>query len=426
MRIFETARTGFGELWSHKTRSLLSFFAISIGTAAFMYTFASISGLNRRMANAIKLSGPGKLMVENERNYDSSSQNQKPQLSYDDAVAIRRDMPWLYMVSPIAANWGRKFLHGNTYARASVLGITPEWSRRDWVYKLRGRFITDSDMTGNARVCVLIEDGDWTPGKKKPAWARMSMWDYADPVSDHIKHYNMLGENVGIDNHEYKVVGIIKQPPLDDDPRWFRMGYGEQMLIPITTMLHFMPQQYQKGVQRIDIDTGDEKTLPLAKHQLTVLLKNRHSDENFKIRSLSELFQQALANWRKQSMTILAIGIVAILSGGIGIMNVTLATVFSRIKEIGIRRAIGATKSDIMLQFITEAVLLGFLGGVFGILLGYGFIQYSAADDWELKVFIWWVPAVSVLIAVATGFLFSLYPAYTAAKLDPVEALRYE
>ena len=423
MKIAETMRTGFAELWGHKTRSLLSFFAISIGTAAFMYTFSTIAGISQKQTLVMNLAGPGRLNIENKRDYAAKSATPAPKLTYDDVLAIRRDMPWLYMVSPKTLNWGRKFLHNRVYAYTAVEGITTEWLKREWVYKLRGRFITDYDLQNYSRVCVLIEDGDWPVGKKKPAWAKL--WNYADPVANYIQHTNLLGQDINLDNHSYRVVGIIKKPPEGEDPRWFVYGYGEHVLLPITTMLHFMPQQYEDNVREINVDTGDPKTLPLAQHQITVLLKNRHANtENFTTRPLSEMFSQAFASRRKQAMTILAIGIVAILAGGIGIMNVTLATVFSRIKEIGIRRAIGATRRDILMQFVTEAMLLGLFGGFFGIGLGYGFIQY--ATDKDIRVFLWWVPLLSVFIAVATGFLFSLYPAYTAAKLDPVESLRYE
>ena len=108
-------------------------------------------------------------------------------------------------------------------------------------------------------------------------------------------------------------------------------------------------------------------------------------------------------------------------------MNVTLATIYSRIKEIGIRRAIGAARSDIMSQFIIEAMLLGFLGGVAGIFVGLAGIQYLASQgDTEMMMLQWWMPFCAIVVAVLTGFLASLYPAYQASRLDPIEALRYE
>ena len=109
-------------------------------------------------------------------------------------------------------------------------------------------------------------------------------------------------------------------------------------------------------------------------------------------------------------------------------MNVTLATMYSRIKEIGIRRALGATKSDILLQFVIVAMMLGFCGGVAGVGLGWAGIHFllQKAQRGEVIAMPWWTPVLSLGIAVATGFLFSIYPAYQASKLDPVEALRYE
>ena len=127
-------------------------------------------------------------------------------------------------------------------------------------------------------------------------------------------------------------------------------------------------------------------------------------------------------------MSILIMGIICVLAGGIGIMNVTLATIFSRIKEIGIRRALGASKMDILLQFVLEAMLLGFLGGILGIFLGLAGIRWFLKGvQWmEIATFEPIHFAISLLIAAGTGLIFSVYPAYTAAKMDPVEALRYE
>jgi putative ABC transport system permease protein len=130
---------------------------------------------------------------------------------------------------------------------------------------------------------------------------------------------------------------------------------------------------------------------------------------------------------RRKAATILSLGVIAILAGGVGIMNVTLATVFSRIREIGVRRSVGATQLDILLQFVTEAMLLGALGGVIGIVMGLGCLLFIAEEGLDkLERLAWWHVLATMLISMGTSFLFSLYPAYTASRLDPIEALRYE
>ncbi|MDD2772453.1 MAG: ABC transporter permease [Elusimicrobiales bacterium] len=426
MKISEALRTGFTEIRAHKTRSFLSFFSISIGSAAFMYTFAMISSMNRRMATALELMGPGRMNVETKQNYEQKAAQSQRKLSYSDALAIRREMPWLYMVSPVASKWRARFRHGNKTGRIDEAGITPEWAKREWVYKLRGRFINDYDVSSSARVCVVVQGGDWLPGKR-PIWRKI--WNQRNDVAEYLKHSDLLGSSIVLEGHLYKVVGVIRQPPWGNDPRWFTVNQYPDVLVPITTFMRFIASESEEdSVEQISVDAGSGSKLGIAKRQLETLLKTRHDGaNNFKIRSMSEIMGERISQQRQWMFTILAIGIIAILSGGIGIMNVTLATIYARIKEIGIRRAIGATRLDIVTQFVVEATLLGLLGGILGIGLGYLMINYmDAGGGREMKAFVWWIPVASAAIAMFAGFAFSLWPAWSASKLDPVEALRYE
>ncbi|MEI8188633.1 MAG: FtsX-like permease family protein, partial [candidate division NC10 bacterium] len=149
--------------------------------------------------------------------------------------------------------------------------------------------------------------------------------------------------------------------------------------------------------------------------------------EDFEIKDSREEIEGQLKETAKYTLAATVLGAVAILAGGIGILNVTLAALFARIKEIGIRRAVGATRLDILSQFVAEAVLLGLCGGLAGLALGAGGIAYLARHtDRDLASLTWYHFAGALLIAGATGFFFSLYPAWKAATLDPVEALRNE
>ena len=182
------------------------------------------------------------------------------------------------------------------------------------------------------------------------------------------------------------------------------------------------------GLDSVNIDTGKASTVELYKRRLEKTLQARHAGRlRLDIKDFGEIIKTKMADKHRDMYTVQIIGAIAILAGGIGIMNVTLATIYSRIKEIGIRRAIGATRADIMAQFIIEAMLLGFFGGLAGILISMGGIQYLASNgDTDMMMVQWWMPLLSVLAAVFTGFLAALYPAFQASKLDPVEALRYE
>lgn len=430
MEKFRTALiTGLLEIWAHKTRSFLSFLTMTIGVAALLYTFAITEGSRQRMKKALELSGPGRLSVSMKRDYKSKGLS--PGLTYEDVVAIREAFPELFMVSPEDDMWGAGFMFkGFQDDDFMAMGATPDWAKREWVYKLKGRFLTWDDMRQNARVCVLMEPGGW---RKKPAW--LKFWGIENNFESWIARHDVLGQTVTIGNQSFVVVGVIKEPIREDDPRWFRGGYWGvgRGIVPITVLPSLKTRWGGSGeyktIKEIDIDTGHEKTLSLYKKKIDILLKARHrGEQDYDIKAYAELFAERIAENKKMAMATMIMGLVCILAGGIGIMNVTLATIYSRIREIGIRRAVGASRSDIVLQFVIEAMLLGLLGGIFGIGLGLIGINTFLKDLRWMDIATFQVHhfLMALSIAAGTGFIFSVYPAWMAARLDPVEALRYE
>ncbi len=430
MRFSEAVRTGTLEIFSHKMRSFLTFFSISIGVISIMYSLTLIYAMTSRTKKALEVAGPGRMTVEMKRNGGSDSaldaKEAKSVITLEDALAVRAEFPGLYMVSPGLKKWV-ELSHGQFSDEKVVEGITTEWKKRGWVYKLRGRFLNQHDLDTYARVCVLIEDGGWM---KKPKWYKFYGW--RDKFQDYIKHNDMLGQTIRLGNNLYTVVGILREPPAEKNPKYF-MGvsnWDPSLLVPITTSQRFLNgwAWSSGGVDDITIDTGKEATIGAYKRKVDKFIKARHGGRiRFEIKDYREIIKERLADKQRDMYTVLIIGAIAILAGGIGIMNVTLATIYSRIKEIGIRRAIGASRGDIMTQFIIEAMLIGFFGGVAGILLGMAGIQYLASKgDTDMMLLQWWMPFAAIVVAVLTGFLASLYPAYQASRLDPVEALRYE
>jgi putative ABC transport system permease protein len=279
-------------------------------------------------------------------------------------------------------------------------------------------------------VCVLKQPGGWVD---KPFWAHYFPEQAIEKV---LKRRDLLGHQVLLEDHLFRVVGIIKEPPRDKDPRWFNRDWdggniGGTILVPSTAFRQFLTRtwgsQNPDAVDQIQVDTGNEATVALYKRRIEALLKARHRGEvDYDIRDYREIIEGALGQVKEYAVGVAVIGIVAILAGGIGIMNVTLATIFSRVREIGIRRALGATRRDIIAQFLIEATLLGTLGGTVGAGLGVAAVTYLAPEaDWMARI-----SAVHILaamgIAAATAFGFALYPAYQAARLDPIESLHYE
>ncbi|MCK5106240.1 MAG: ABC transporter permease [Elusimicrobiales bacterium] len=429
MKITELLKTGSLEIWHHKMRSFLSFFAISIGVISILYSLVLIYSMSFRTKKALEIAGPGKMTVQMPRSGGENTDPNAPKdvLTLDDSLAIRKEFQRLYMVSPSLKKYVR-VTHGKFNAHQLVEGISTEWRRRGWIYTLKGRFLNQYDVDNFERVCVIIKTGGWI---KKPKWIKLYSWK--DRFQEYIKHNEVLGSTIQLGDNLYTIVGILEEPVLEKNPKTFLSmsgRWGGKIFVPITTAQRFLSgwSMNGDGIESISIDTGEEKTINSYKKKIEKFVQSRHSGKlKFEIKDYRELIKEQLTDKARDMYTVLIIGIIAILAGGIGIMNVTLATVYSRIKEIGIRRAIGATRMNIMSQFIVEATFLGFIGGIAGVFIGIIGIQYLASKgNTDMMMVQWWMPFLSILAAMLTGFFAAIYPAWSASKLDPVEALKYE
>ena len=428
MRISESLRTGTLEIFNNKLRSFLSFLSISVGVISILYSITLIYSIRTRTAKALEVAGPGRIVIKMKERWNSTSDMENKQaresLTLRDALVLERQYPELFMVSPMYEEWAQ-FRMGNFSEWQGVVGVSTQWKKRGWCYSLRGRFINQHDIDTLARVCVVRVEGGWL---KKPKWIKMN--DYKDKFQEFVKHTDILGSTIMLNGTLYTVVGLLYEPPLEKNPRTFieDESWRSNIFAPITTVQRFLAGEGDK-IEEINLDTGREATINMYKARVEKFLAARHGGRlNFlDIKDYRDIIKDKLADKQRDMYTVLIIGAIAILAGGIGIMNVTLATIYSRIKEIGVRRAIGATRSDIMAQFVIEAMLLGFLGGLAGVMVGLGGIQYlSSNGNQDMAMLQWWMPFISVVAAVFTGFIASLYPAYQASKLDPIEALRYE
>jgi putative ABC transport system permease protein len=420
----EAARSAAGEIRVHKVRSLLSFLAVSVGAASLLYTLAQTRGMEREVARNLELMGPGALEVTARSDYKGRGLSKG--LTYDDALAIRAAMPELYMVSPSASTWQEPNYDGKPLDGASITGITPEWRRREWVYRLHGRFLNGYDMRTDARVCVVVKPAGW---HKTPFWAKI--WDWQSGYEKFASHHDLLGEYLQIGGHDFLVVGALTPPPRDLDPRW-RAWNNPSVLIPLTSFDAYLPGGWGRRsgtIDSISIDTGHARTIGPETRKLKALLKERHrGEDDFEIKNRREELENSVHEQNQYVAVALVLGLVALLSGGIGILNVTLAAVFSRVREIGVRRALGAERADVLALFLIEAALLGLAGGVAGVALGILGIDTlaKAADHSRVANPTWWHAAAMIALSSAVAAAFAAYPAWLASRLDPVEALREE
>lgn len=424
------ARTGFSEIWAHKTRSALSFLAIAVGSVVFIDAFASIFEMYARLEKQKEVSGIARMKISqnNSQRYSSPDDYTPPPVfTYDDALALRRQLPNLYMVSPEGRDWRDVFEYDGRRVLMDIYGVTPEWTKRDFTYTLKGRFIDQHDLDNKLRVCVVVRKAPPPPSNafNKTMAKKYNFFGGFDAL---VAHNDLLGKQVKIEGLNFTVIGVLDELPYSRRPGTIT-GYSQdyKVLAPLTTLVHYdFIGQYQSV--DVNIDTGSEETFGEVERKVENFLKIRFGDnEYFVVENQLEAIRERIAASLKAALVTISLGMLAFIAGGIGIMNVTLATVFARTKEIGIRRAVGAGRSDIMMQFIVEAVMLGLIGGVLGSALGW---------LWGVPVKVMlgmggspikpWMPLVSVLLAAFTAFVFAIYPAWVAAGLKPADALRAE
>ena len=296
--------------------------------------------------------------------------------------------------------------------RATILGVTPDFLTvrncpLDW-----GDFITVSDLTKRSMVVVLGSNVAYT------------LFGDDDPV----------GQTVKINSYKYTVIGVLvaKGSTSDESP-------DDSILLPITTVQARLYTATtisgEHVVQTIYVQVKNSKVVDSAISQITTLLEDRHSitagdDDDFTITNQQDTIAALEQTNQVWVIFLGAVAGISLLVGGIGIMNIMLVSVTERTREIGIRKAVGAKKSDILMQFLLEASLLSFAGGFVGVLAGYGVSNLisgiSLTGTAITTVVTPGIPILAVSVSAAIGIIFGLYPAYHAANLKPIDALRYE
>ena len=419
MKLPDLILTGWDEIKAHKMRSFLSFFAIAIGIATFFYTLSVLSQNYRDINRAVKIGGQGRISTSTQHLL-SLAQYQALLQMLPQGSSLSLETDW---------GWNSFFYKGKEIVYTPTVGVLPSWQDADFAYRLEGRFFNWQDIKNRQRVAVLIV----FPREKEKHFIDWSDPSETDsnriPLKDLVYRHNLLNQTLSIDHENVKVIGILHVPAFEQDPRFAR--YRDRMyevLLPYTTWqdIQAIPDMQDQYKTKIRILTGDDSTAALAATQTVSFLRSQFGIEekpeiNFFKNEVTVQVKNAYAELKKM----LFLGLIAMVAGGIGIMNVTMAVIYSRTKEIGIRRALGATRIDILFQFLIEAMLLGLCGSIAGMVLGYGALLHTAQKASQMT-FSWWVVVLSVLIGLVTSFLFALYPAWQAAKLKPVDALKYE
>jgi len=426
-----TVKLGIKSLWMHRLRSALTTLGIIFGVCSVIAMLAIGEGASQEAQEAIARLGSTNLLIETveppEERADTGDTQQMRSygLSYKDAESIRNTIPNVEVVVPI-----REIDQEARYLRRKVaikiVGTVPWYTEVSPVHVVHGRFLSSIDLHQQQSVCVVDEQ------------LVSGLFGFEDPV----------GKDVRIHGNCYRVVGVAGTPPVVGRKNSFDSamsaaagsdgGAAGSIYLPLSTSKSRFTElsaSFSGGsqtikrvqLQKITVKVqSTEQVLP-TRDILDTLLGRLHKDKkDYRIVVPLELLRQAKRTKLIFSIVLGSIAAISLLVGGIGIMNIMLATVSERTREIGIRRALGARKRDIIVQFLSETLLLTLVGGILGIVLG-SLIPFLVTHFGHMRTVITGSSLVLAFgISAAVGITFGLYPAYRAANMDPIESLRHE
>jgi putative ABC transport system permease protein len=401
-----TFRVALRALQTHKLRSLLTMLGIIIGVGAVIAMLAIGQGASKNVQSQINALGSNALMLFPSFGVTSGVRlgagTAARQLTIDDATAISNQCPDVLGVAPVAQRGGQA-VYGDQNWSTEITGTTPDYIVvRDWGLS-EGRYFTDEEAAGGAKVCVLGQ----------------TVVDNLFPNED------PLGATIRIANIPFQVIGVL----VGRGQSFGGRDQDDEIDVPLIAAMRAMTGRTPSI--RIMASATDDKRIYLAQDEITQLMEQRHQipsgqDDDFQVRNMADLASAAQASSKVFTLLLASIASVSLLVGGIGIMNIMLVSVTERTREIGIRMAVGAKGNDVLMQFLVEAVVISLLGGIIGILFGMGASKLiGALAKWPIS----FMPSSVILAFVfsaVVGIFFGFYPARRASLLEPIDALRYE
>ena len=400
---FVLVRQSVRSLSANKVRTALSALGIMIGVSAVISTVALTAGAQAAMNQQLSRLGSNLFMVYPERRRSGGVQQAagtSSRLSIADAKAIREQVDNVKYASGTMDNHAQ-LKYGNKNWNCEVMGLEPEYEFMRSNKPMAGRFITEEECRERARVALIGHT----------------------PMKELFGDENPIGRDIKINRQTFRIIGVLPEKGSsgwrDDD---------DVVQIPLqTAMRRLFGRDY---VERIDIQIETAEAMDKAEEDILQLLAERHrigARENpFRVRNMAEIQDMWSSTSRIFSLLMSSVATISLLVGGIGIMNIMLVSVTERTREIGLRKALGARRRDILAQFLIEALAISFFGGCMGIAIGVGISKLLGHfTDWTMLI-----TNESILIAfgfsAAIGVVFGLWPARKAALLNPIDALRYE
>jgi putative ABC transport system permease protein len=398
----------------HKLRTLLTMLGMIFGVGAVVAMLAITAGVEKEMLSYIDLLGVNNIIIEAKEATDRTELQARraisPGMTFRDYRAILENTQGIDKATPRKRFKPTKVLPKTSAEMPMLIGVEPSYMDIQSVRLVEGRFFTDEENATAAPVCVLGET------------AKVNLLGYEPAVGKYIK----------INDVWLQVIGVMaQQAGGDTDVEGVEILSRNNLVVsPLRTVMFRFEDQNSYLKDEIDgiylkVSNGVDSIETAA--VINAILAATHKDAgDYSVTVPAGLLEQKKRTSDIFKVVMICIAGISLLVGGIGIMNIMLATVLERTREIGIRRAIGARQADIVRQFLTEAVMISMFGGLLGILFGVTLAQIiAAAAGWSTVVTFTSI-AVAFGVSVGIGLLFGIYPAVQAAKLDPIEAIRYE
>ena len=406
----ESALMAVDTVRANKLRSALTILGVSVGVITVMFMVSIIQGLNRAFAASIESLGSNTIWATK---FDPSIGHQqtdeeihRKELTVADADAIRREATSVADTSPFYRKISETLRYQDKQSDSPLLmGVTYHYEYTMSSYIGYGRFISEMDAEQRANVCVLGRD------------VVKALFPYEDP----------LGKEIKIAGRPFEVIGVME--PLG---QILGQSRDNQVYIPVTTFQKYYPEiTFPETIFGIFVRPKSRADVQSAIDEMTDILRKRRQVPNGQPNNFGISSQDALLDVYNQLtgatfLVLTAVSAVALMIGGIGVMNIMLVSVTERTKEIGLRKAVGATRINILSQFLIEAVVLTAIGGLIGLAVGelasLLMNKYSPLPAYVPA----WAIGVGLGISAVVGIIFGLWPAWKAARLDPIESLRWE
>ena len=393
---------------AHKLRSLLTMLGVIIGTGTIIAVGSLLTGFDGAVTNVFKSFGPNAIIVSREPAFRTSDltpeERARKQLNYENVDAVRKECTACERVSAMA--WPNhnpivtKY-KGNAIYQTQLRGVEESFAQTGQIDTEQGRFFTDYEARHHAPVAAIGAD------------VKKGLFGMENPV----------GKLITVDGKQFEIIGAMRRPTAS-----FFDSSDNRVFVPFLSFKKMYPNAQDIAISVTAIDG----MLPVALDQIRTILRiQRHVRPNkpdtFSIQTAEQMVEQFRQITSMTFLVMIVLSSIGLLVGGIGVMNIMLVSVTERTREIGIRKAVGARRQDITVQFLLEASVLTGFGGIMGLALGWLIASASKLVFTSLPITVpAWAAISGIVVSVGVGLFFGIWPANKAAKLDPVQALRYE